>query len=351
MEPPSIRVLSPRLDAERSPPSLINGLIVLGEWKGQTMAELLPGVKSLLGQCRLDLETTQPCYTPEEAKASAFRMDVQNLSPAGSINFDHRYQIWSCEHLGMKHEGNKVMFPTSALRQLSKDGHRQLPNPLLFEVSSKLVKTHVGGKRLTSVFAVFTLFLVWEFSAEEGQVVAPKWVLRNLRVNEGETVRFRVVSLPKGNFLRLQPNTKKFLKINGNDRVKVVAMLEYQMPKFAAFTMGDTVRPLLKMKLRFSFVFLFCFFLFFFKIEIVHDGEHFGFFVMESRPSAAVTCIAEPFLGKRERNTVDQLAKYYDFLKIWKSILFLRWTGRKAAKLFQTKISKILALQQNWVWA
>jgi hypothetical protein len=37
-------------------------------------------------------------------------------------------------------------------------------------------------------------------------------------------VRLRLVSLPRGSLLRLQPFTKRFLQVNGNDKFKVIAV-------------------------------------------------------------------------------------------------------------------------------
>lgn len=259
MEAPLIRVLTPRLKHGQSEGVSAGGLIALNEWKGQPMVEVLEWVRSVLCKCRLDLGATQPCYTHEEASASRFRSLLQSGHHAStSRRLSRELILESSEATGFGHrEGNKVCLPVSILRDLSRDGEDGLPNPLVFEIkTSKGLRTHVG---------------VWEFSAEEGHMIAPKWVLDNLELEEGSKVRIRMVELPRGTFLRLQPFTKRFLQVNQNDRTKVIATLEFMMPKFAAFTVGDV-------------------------IETMHDGEAFRFFVLDAKPDRCINCIAEPYL-------------------------------------------------------
>ncbi len=258
MEAPTVRVLSPRLDYARSGAAFTAGGLVLlseseasggdGVWRGAAMSDVLARVRQLLvTSARLDMEATQPCYTAEELAASVYRASLLTSGVhATQAHFVHTYALHSSEHAGLEHvQGNKVSLPASVLRELMGNGEQPLPVPVLFELSTSTgARTHVG---------------VWEFSAPEGRVVAPAWVLRTVRAAESAAVRLRLVSLPRGTLVRLQPFTRRFLQVNGNDRARVLAMLESQMPLFAAFTTGDVV-------------------------EVVHDGEAHRFFVLDCQP-------------------------------------------------------------------
>lgn len=259
-EGPSVRVLMPRLDCDGCSADFVpeGGLVRLGPWHAATpMSAVLERVRTMLVQgARLDLHCTQPCYTPEEAAASHYRSAL--LSSNVHPTLDHsewRFCVYPSGGSGGG-GGNKVLLPSSVLRDLTRDGHEQLPSPLLFELSTGTLRTHVG---------------VWEFSAPGDQVVVPQWLLNSLHASPGDPVRLRRVSLPRGTYVRLQPQTARFMRVNGNDRTRVLAALEAQMPLFAALTTGDL-------------------------IEVQHGGEPFRFFVLDCRPDKCVSVVAEPFL-------------------------------------------------------
>jgi hypothetical protein len=73
--------------------------------------------------------------------------------------------------------------------------------PMLFEVhnSSTSRTSHCG---------------VLEFVAEEGMIYMPYWMMQNLLLQEGDIVRVKSATLPKGTFVKLQPHTKDFLDIS-----------------------------------------------------------------------------------------------------------------------------------------
>lgn len=262
MVPPTVRVVTPRLAymPDVFPQLTAGGLIALndGKWKAEAMADVLARVRQMLvSNGRIDMESTQPCYTVEEWEASRFRSSLLTSGTHPTqAHFVREYQVRSSAFMVGHTTGNKVSLPSSVLAELTHNGDAQLPSPVLFEMMAGGLRTHVG---------------VWEFSAPEGQVLAPAWLLRNLGVDDGARVRLRLVTLPRGTFLRLQPFTRRFFQVHGNDRMKVLATLESQMPLFAAFTTGDV-------------------------IEVVHDGEAYRFFVLDCKPDKCVTCIAEPFL-------------------------------------------------------
>ncbi len=54
---------------------------------------------------------------------------------------------------------------------------------------------------------------VLEFIAEEGRVYIPQWMMKSLNVNEGELLQVKSTTLPKGKFVKIQPQHVDFLDI------------------------------------------------------------------------------------------------------------------------------------------
>eukprot|EP01113_Clastostelium_recurvatum_P029099 TRINITY_DN3512_c0_g1_i2.p1 TRINITY_DN3512_c0_g1~~TRINITY_DN3512_c0_g1_i2.p1 ORF type:complete len:1140 (-),score=254.19 TRINITY_DN3512_c0_g1_i2:51-3470(-) len=127
--------------------------------------------------------------------------------------------------------GGKLILPASAIEELSQYdwgdttyGHSpQVSQPMCFEVSS----AHETRRTFCGVF---------EFTADEGTVVMPPWVLRALQVQPGEAVQVRRVLLPKATSLRLQPHSDDFFK-QGNPK----GLLEWVLPHFVALSPGDII--------------------------------------------------------------------------------------------------------------
>ncbi|CAI0406617.1 unnamed protein product [Linum tenue] len=84
----------------------------------------------------------------------------------------------SREHL---EQGNLVILPESALEFLN---------------DSKERVSHCG---------------VVEFTAEEGTMMVPGWMMENLKVEAGETLLLKSTTLEKGTFAKLQPHSVAFL--------------------------------------------------------------------------------------------------------------------------------------------
>lgn len=89
--------------------------------------------------------------------------------------------------------------PPSALAALTS---MDLESPWMFKLSNPAnpaASTHAG---------------VLEFIAEEGCVHLPYWMMKTLRLNEGDTIRISGVELPKGKFVKLQAQHVHFLEIS-----------------------------------------------------------------------------------------------------------------------------------------
>lgn len=137
--------------------------------------------------------------------------------------FDRQYQCFPVSFLGRDdlEKGNKIVLPPSALDHLAR---LNISYPMLFELSNTAThrKTHSG---------------VQEFIADEGTCYLPYWMMQNLCLSEGDLIRVVNTSLPKGQFVKLQPLTSAFLDIH-NPR----AVLENSLRNFATLSVGDCIR-------------------------------------------------------------------------------------------------------------
>jgi len=116
--------------------------------------------------------------------------------------------------------GDKVILPPSALERLTR---MQIDDyPMLFEVTNAKEgkSTHCG---------------VLEFVADEGVVYLPYWMMQNLLLGEGDIVKFSYSTLPKGTYVKLQPQTQDFLDISNPK-----AVLETTLRQYTCLTVGDT---------------------------------------------------------------------------------------------------------------
>ncbi|CAA7271622.1 unnamed protein product [Cyclocybe aegerita] len=135
--------------------------------------------------------------------------------------------------------GGKVIMPPSALANLT---NLDLESPWMFQLrnpANPAASTHAG---------------VLEFIAQEGVVHLPYWMMKTLRLNEGDNVRITGTELPKGKLVKLQAQTVHFLEISDPK-----AVLEQALRNFSALTQGDI-------------------------IEISYNSIIFGLLVMETKP-------------------------------------------------------------------
>jgi len=89
--------------------------------------------------------------------------------------------------------------PQSALASLT---NLDLESPWMFQLrnpTNPAASTHAG---------------VLEFIAEEGVVHLPYWMMKTLRLNEGDPIRITGIDLPKGKLVKLQAQSVHFLEIS-----------------------------------------------------------------------------------------------------------------------------------------
>jgi ubiquitin fusion degradation protein 1 len=141
------------------------------------------------------------------------------------------------------------LLPPSAFDILAR---LQVDYPMLFKLQ---VGSSANGDRSTHCG-------VLEFTAEEGCVYIPFWMMQNLLIEEGTLLTVRNVSLPKATFVKLQPQSVDFLEIS-NPR----AVLEHALRNYSCVTLHDV-------------------------IQIPYNGKNYHFELKEVKPSPAA-CIIE----------------------------------------------------------
>lgn len=116
--------------------------------------------------------------------------------------------------------GDKIIMPPSALDRLAS---LHIDYPMLFELRNDSTErvSHCG---------------VLEFIAEEGMIYMPYWMMENMVLQEGDFVRVKNATLPKGTYVKLQPHTTDFLDISNPK-----AILETTLRNFSCLTTGDSI--------------------------------------------------------------------------------------------------------------
>ena len=141
-------------------------------------------------------------------------------------------------------KGDKILLPPSAFETLAR---LQVDYPMLFQLTAGDRTTHCG---------------VLEFTAEEGCVYIPFWMMQNLLIEEGAVLSVKNVSLPKATFVKLQPQSVDFLEIS-NPR----AVLEHALRNYSCVTVHDI-------------------------IQLPYNGKNYHFELKDVQPSPAA-CIIE----------------------------------------------------------
>mmetsp|Transcript_55543 Transcript_55543/g.92343 ORF Transcript_55543/g.92343 Transcript_55543/m.92343 type:complete len:422 (+) Transcript_55543:143-1408(+) len=144
-----------------------------------------------------------------------FRRQYHAYSPA----------YWNSENRDKLEKGDKIVMPASALEELSR---MQVQFPIMFEIA-----------HMSDILPKKSHCSVMEFTAPEGTVYLPIWMIDNLGLDtQGESVvELTTVLLPKGNFVQFQAHETKFAMIN-NPRV----VLEKNLRSYSCLTVGDTIQ-------------------------------------------------------------------------------------------------------------
>ncbi|KAJ2156455.1 ubiquitin fusion degradation protein [Coemansia sp. RSA 552] len=153
--------------------------------------------------------------------------------------------------------GGKIFMPPSALAEISQ---LEVVFPLLFKLQNDettldrgvVPRTHCG---------------VLEFTAEEGRVYLPQWMMETLRVEPGGMIEAINVALLHGKLVKLQPQSTDFLDISDHR-----AVLENALRRYSALTVGDI-------------------------ISIEYNNREYRIAVLETQPSPSAINIVETDLS------------------------------------------------------
>ncbi|XP_024990444.1 ubiquitin recognition factor in ER-associated degradation protein 1-like isoform X1 [Cynara cardunculus var. scolymus] len=163
------------------------------------------------------------------------------------ISFEQTYRCYPASFIDKPHieNGDKIIMPPSALDRLAS---LHIDYPMLFELRNASTDrlSHCG---------------VLEFIAEEGLIYMPYWMMENLLLQEGDVVRVKNVTLPKGTYVKLQPHTTDFLNISNPK-----AILETTLRNFSCLTTGDS-------------------------IMVAYNNKKYYIDIIESKPSSAISII------------------------------------------------------------
>ncbi|ESQ51402.1 hypothetical protein EUTSA_v10016960mg [Eutrema salsugineum] len=162
-------------------------------------------------------------------------------------SFEQCYRCYPVTFIDKAHleNGDKIIMPPSALNRLAS---LHIEYPMLFQLSNESVEktTHCG---------------VLEFTADEGLVYLPYWMMQNMSLQEGDIVKIKNTSLVRGTFIKLQPHTQNFLDITNPK-----AILETALRSYSCLTTGDT-------------------------IMVPYNNKKYFIDVIEAKPSSAVSII------------------------------------------------------------
>uniref|UniRef100_A0A1D1YEU4 Ubiquitin fusion degradation protein 1 n=1 Tax=Anthurium amnicola TaxID=1678845 RepID=A0A1D1YEU4_9ARAE len=161
--------------------------------------------------------------------------------------FEQTYRCYPVSFIDKPHleSGDKIIMPPSALDRLAS---LHIDYPMLFELRNSATErvSHCG---------------VLEFIAEEGMIYMPYWMMENMLLQEGDIVKVKNVTLPKGTYVKLQPHTKDFLDISNPK-----AILETALRSFSCLTTGDS-------------------------IMVAYNNKKYYIDIVETKPSSAISII------------------------------------------------------------
>jgi len=136
--------------------------------------------------------------------------------------FETQYAVYSMAMSGREglEEGDKILMPMSAFEKLSR---MEVDYPMLFELNNEQLgkKTHCG---------------VLEFTAEEGRIYLPFWMMQNLFVEQGTLVKLKNITLKKANFVKFRAQSVDFLDITDHR-----AVMEVSLRRYTCLTQGDMI--------------------------------------------------------------------------------------------------------------
>ncbi|PWA91551.1 ubiquitin fusion degradation protein UFD1 [Artemisia annua] len=171
--------------------------------------------------------------------------DMEVEPPKNENTYDDQNQSYMCYPLYRINKnhleaGNKIILPPSVLDELAYRSNVVYPMVFCIKKPDTDLHSHCG---------------VIEFTADEGVVYIPKWMMENMKLQEGDIVDIENTSLLQGTYVKLQPHATKFTMLLDHK-----TLLEKAFRDFACLTTGDT-------------------------IVINHEGEKYLIDIVETKPS------------------------------------------------------------------
>lgn len=159
----------------------------------------------------------------QDDEYAMFQDAILRRSGAPPRRFDEYYRCYPMAMMpgpdrpSLNH-GGKVFLPASALEKLTR---LHITYPMIFELinGAKEKTTHAG---------------VLEFTAEEGKIYLPPWLMNTLLLEAGDLLQIKSTDLPPGSFIKLQAQSVDFLEITDPK-----AVLENAFRNFSCLTLGD----------------------------------------------------------------------------------------------------------------
>jgi len=136
-----------------------------------------------------------------------------------------------------QNETEWILAPKTYLRNAKENhtGKILLPQNCLQDLVSKQIEMPYTFKITAHKGVSYTHAGVHEFTAEVGEIVLPKWMHEQLALDRG-AVEVTCTSFPKGQFIRLAPQSKSFLDIENPK-----ASLEGALRNYQVLSEGDTI--------------------------------------------------------------------------------------------------------------
>eukprot|EP00026_Physarum_polycephalum_P005372 Phypoly_transcript_05404.p1 GENE.Phypoly_transcript_05404~~Phypoly_transcript_05404.p1 ORF type:complete len:647 (-),score=125.54 Phypoly_transcript_05404:29-1945(-) len=111
-----------------------------------------------------------------------------------------------------------------------------LPNSVLEEIVQKRLELPLTFKISTIHSAHITHAGVLDFTAPEDTAYLPYWMMKKLSLDEGDNISLNSVKLPKGNFVKLKPETSNWKDMPSREH------LEQQLRNYQALTTNDVIK-------------------------------------------------------------------------------------------------------------
>ncbi|KAK2949278.1 putative Casein kinase I [Blattamonas nauphoetae] len=165
---------------------------------------------------------------PDENSTNDYFSESRQGHGGGLNDITQYHSTFTCSSLavlgkdGSYDDSGKVFLPTDVLAKLADCMDQR--TPMIFQLSNpnNNLKIHVG---------------VVEFSAPDGSVGVPYWIMDYLGVEEFGKIRIDGAKLPSGTYVKFRPMDDRFFDITNPK-----AVLEYSLRSFTALTVRTTIR-------------------------------------------------------------------------------------------------------------